>query len=277
MAQYRTPTEEEIQAAKDYVILRNEYADILADKIDAVLASAAMQIVTICYMYNVDARRFTISSAYDKAMMDEIAGVMDDAEDEIYDLIIEYSLRAVTDDESRNAILAWLVLLGKGRMTLKDTLNAYLNRFLADLEAAIAALRFTGTDLTAALSQIQTYLHNIYGMPEVLTALRSRLPFAATMINLGGVRKGSVGLSNNGSTNVVSMAKTTLQMAWMRAQGHDMKNKGAIGYIQKRGSTYNCDLCDSETGFHEGIDDILTKAYPHPHCMCYRVPVYEEQ
>lgn len=273
MAQYRTPTEEELQAARDYVVLRDEFANLLADKIDAALASAAERIATLCYLYNVNGTRLVFSDDFNKQLMQEISEVMDETEDEVYDLIIEYSMRAAQDNEDNSALLAWLVALGKGRRNLRDTLHNYLMKFLKDLEAAIAALRFMGTPMTEAIMRLRSYLHNIYNMPEVLTAIRAKNIFTAIMIQLGGVQKGAVGISNNGSTNVVNMGKTTLQMAWMRAQAEDFKRRGAIGFRVYRGSTYHCDWCQSFVGDHP-IDDL--EAYPpvHPHCMCYAVPLY---
>lgn len=271
---YQTPTEDDIKAAKQYILQREDYANILGSRVDEILADAAERIVMICYRYNVEPKRFTISSEYNSDMMDEISAVMDEIEDEIYNLILEYSTRAVDDDDQMSILAAWIALLGKGKNNLRDTLHAYLFKFMKDLEAAIAALRYMGVGQTEAISKVLSYLHNIYMMPEVLTAMRKRGEFTATYIFLGGVQPGAVGISNNGSTNVVNMAKITLQMAWMRAQAMMWQKRGAVGYIQLRGSTYNCDICDSETGFHSNIEEIFSKSFPHPHCKCYRVPVY---
>lgn len=268
------PTADDIQSAKEYVRLRNDYSNILGDRISDILSDLAAQIVTICYKYNVDPKRFTISEKYNKQMMREISAIMDDAENEIYDLILDFSAANATDEESKNALLAWLVLLGKGKNNLRDTLHGYLFKFMKDLEAAIAAMRYMGVSLADAITKIRTYLFNIYMMPEVLTAMRNRGEFAATYIFLGGVQPGSVGISNNGSKNVVNMGKITMQMGWMRWQGMDFQNRGAIGYMQYRGSNFHCDICDSETGFHPDINEIFTKSMPHPHCMCFRVPLF---
>ena len=274
---YQTPTEDDIKATKQYILQRENYADILGSRIDEILADAAERIVSICYRYNVEPRRFTISSEYNSDMMDEIAEVMDEIEDEIYDLILEYSTRAVDDDDQISMLAAWIALLGKGQRNLRDTLHMYLLKFLKDLEAAIAALRYMGVGQTEAISKVLSYLHNIYMMPEVLTAIRKRGEFAATYIFLGGVQPGAVGISNNGSTNVVNMAKTTLQMAWMRAQGMKwQKEDGVAGFYVLRGSTYDCDWCDSYVGFHP-IEDL--NAYPpiHPHCKCFVIPIFAKQ
>ena len=272
-AQYATPTQEDINAAKQYILQREDYASILGDRIDEILAEAAERIVTICYKYNVNPKDFTISSKYNADMMEEIEEVMDELEDEILNLINEYSTRATNDKDRMNALVLWLATLGRGNRNLKDTLHTYLYKTLKDWEAAIAAMKAAGLTLPQAITRIRTYLHNIYSMPEVLAAFKNPQNFVATYILSRGVQKGAVGISNNGATNVINMAKITLQMAWMKSLYQDYKEDGVAMYSVQRGSTYPCDLCDS----HVGIWDIKDEShFPpfHPHCCCFVIPIY---
>lgn len=275
-SQYRQPTQDDINAAKKFILRRNEYAQMLEAEIDDFLKDAAQAIVTICYKYNVDPQKFSINSQYNAEMMDEIAKVMDELEEEILALIDEYSTAVVDkeDKDKRTALLLWLATLGRGNRNLQDTLDTYLYKTMKDWEAAIAALMSAGVGLSDSITKIKTYIHSIYTMPEVIAAFKHAEDFAAEYIRSRGVNKGAVGLSNNGSTNVTQMARTTLNMAWMRLQAMDFKENGAAGYYQLRGSNYPCDICDDEVGFHQGIADIYIKPYPHPHCMCYRIPIY---
>lgn len=274
---YVTPKAEDIQAAKEFVLQREETGLLLQERIDSLLEEAAERIVIICYAYGVDPKRLLFSSAFNEDMMKEIGEVMNELEEEIMDLILEYSTRVTTDRDRINALLLWLSTLGRGDRNLQETLEGYMYKMMQDWNAAIAAMMYMGVKESDAVTKIKTYLHDIYQMPEVMTVIRSRRnEFAATYIYYGGVQKGAVGISNNGSTNVTNLAKRTLQMAWMRSQAMDFKEDGASGYYQLRGSTYNCDICDDEVGFHPNIDEILTKPYPHPGCCCYRVPIYNK-
>lgn len=276
-SQYRPPSQDDIKSAKQFILRRDNYAQIQDDIIDEYLENAAKEIVTICYKYNIGPNSFVISSQYNEEMMTEIAEVMDTLEADIMSTIYDYSLR-VTDNEShRNMLAAWIVSLGRGNRNFQDTLDGYLYKTMKDWEAAIAALRSSGASMADAITQIKTYMHSIYTMPEVLAAFKNAKDFAATYIRTRGVDKGAVGLSNNGSTNVTNMARTTLQMAWMREQGTEFEEEGAEGYYQLRGSSYPCTICDDEVGFHKGLDDIYMKPYPHPHCCCYRVPVFKKE
>lgn len=241
---------------------------------DDCLEDAAQEIVSICYKYNVDPKEFAINSKYNEKMMDEIAEVMDELEADIMSLIYDYSLRVTDDEKHRNLLAAWIALLGRGNNNLQDTLDGYLYKTMKDWEAAIAALRFANVAMADAVTKVKSNLHSIYTMPEVTAAFKHADDFNATYIQSHGVMAGGVGLSNNGSTNVTNMARLTLQMAWMREQGIEFDESGAAGYYQLRGSAYPCSVCDDEVGFHKGLEDLYTKPYPHPHCCCYRIPIF---
>lgn len=273
-SQYRLPTQEDITSAKQFILRRNDYARLLESKVDDCLEDAAQEIVSICYKYDVDPKEFAINSKYNEKMMEEISEVMDELEADIMSLIYDYSLRVTEDEKHRNLLAAWIALLGRGNNNLQDTLDGYLYKTMKDWEAAIAALRFANVAMADAVTKVKSNLHSIYTMPELTAAFKHADDFNATYIQSHGVMAGGVGLSNNGSTNVTNMARLTLQMAWMREQGIEFDESGAAGYYQLRGSAYPCSVCDDEVGFHKGLEDLYTKPYPHPHCCCYRIPIF---
>lgn len=276
-SKYAIPTQEDINAAKRFVLMREEYAQLLQTRIDDVLADAMERIITICYRYDVDPKLLYLSNGFNEQMMNEISDVMDEAEEEIFRLIQEYSTRVTNNRDRVSNLLAWMLLLGRKNRNLQQTLDSYLYKFMKDIEAAVAALKYANVPLAQAITKAKTHLHTIYVMPEVQQAFKQAESFTATYIRSRGVVKGNVGLSNNGSTNVTNMARITLQMTWMRSQAMDFQEQGAIGYYQLRGSNYNCDVCDNEVGFHKGIADIFITPLPHPHCACYRIPVFAKE
>lgn len=273
-SQYMLPSQEDINSGKQFVLRREENARFLEAKVDDCLANAAQEIVTICYKHNIDPKKFSISSQYNEQMMEEIAEVMDDVEQEILDYIYEYSTRVTTDRKKIDLLAAWMATLGRGNRNLQDTLDGYLYKAMKDWEAAIAALRYADVTMADAVTKIKSHLHSIYNMPEVRATFDNSDEFNATYIRSRGVMQSGVGISNNGSTNVTNMAKLTLQMAWMKEQGIEFDESGAAGYYQLRGSSYPCSICDDEVGFHIGLEDLYTKPYPHPHCCCYRIPIF---
>lgn len=276
-SKYKVPAQEDIEAAKRFINLREQYAGVLGERIDAIIADGAERIVTICYQYNADPKTLYFSSAFNSDMMSEISEVMDDIEDRILSLIYEYSTR-VTNDRDRISILAaWMALLGKGGNNLQDTLDGYLYKMMKDWEAAIAALRYHGVPLADAINIVKSHLHSIYTIPQVVATFKRWQEFAATYIRSRGIQYGAVGISNNGSTNVVNMAKSTLQLTWKHNLGLDMQeDKSVAGFYVGRGSTYHCDWCQSYVGWHP-IDDIEALPPQHYRCQCWAVPIHSKE
>ena len=272
---YKSPTQADINAAKKFILQREEYARLLENRVDEILDEAAERIVIICYRYNVDPQYLYFGSGFNEQMMDEISAVMDELEQQILDLINEYATVPEASASNKNAILLWIATLGRGGKNLQGTLDGYLFKFMKDLEAAVAALRYANATMAEAVTNVKTHLHTIYTMPEVVAAFKEASTFAATYIQSKGVQQGGVGLSNNGSTNVTKMARVTLQMAWMRSYRMDFEESGAVGFYVLRGSSYPCSLCDSKVGFHV-IDE--TDDFPpfHPNCCCYVIPIHEK-
>lgn len=275
-SKYAIPTQEDIDDAKRFVLLREEYAQLLQTRIDEVLSDAMERIITICYRYDVDPKLLYLSNGFNEQMMDEISEVMDETEEEIFRLIQEYSTRVTTDKDRISKLLAWMLLLGRKNRNLQQTLDTYLYKFMKDIEAAVAALKYANIPLAQAITKAKTHLHTIYIMPEVQQAFKRAESFTATYIRSRGVVKGNVGLSNNGSTNITNMAKTTLQMVWMRSQVMDYEEQGAAGLYVLRGSGYPCAPCDDNCGFHP-IEESYGVLPVHPSCCCYAIPVFTKE
>ncbi len=277
---YQEPTQEDFDEAKAYIRQRNNYASLLESLIMDILRDAAREITEICYKYNISAEEFTMQA--NSQMYEEVKAVMDRIFDEIMSLIQNYSSMAATADDDRTAIVDYIMGLGRQNRDLNDTLEEYLWRFLYDLEALIASMKLAEYNVTDASTRIVGALTSVYTTPEVKAAYA--VPgMAAMYIRSKGIHydRGtmhpSVGLSNNGAVNVTNMAKITLAMAWNKYQALDFEGKGAIGYYQLRGSNYPCKSCDDEVGFHRGIADINNKPLVHPHCCCFRIPIFEKE
>lgn len=271
-SQYRTPTEEEIRDAKDYVLRMSEYSDLLGDRVLDILKDAAERIVLICYKYNIRPQDFKFSA--NENMQSEVFDVMDEVDEEIFELIEEYATRCTNDRNIIPLLIAWMLLLGRGGKGFRTTLADKLRQFLYDLEAQIAAMKLAGYSVEKATKRILETLTSVYSSPEMKRAIMRPINAAAYYIQQGGIHHGNVGQSSSGAKNVINMAKTTLNMVWQKALYHIYKMRGAIGYYQLRGSDYPCDICQSLVGFHKGLDGINEEPLVHPNCYCYRIPVY---
>lgn len=285
-SQYRYPTQKEYDDAKKFIIRRENYASILESRIETILTDAAGQIAQICFKYNIPANAFTLTA--NEKMFQEICDVMDEAEEEILSLIDEFSTASTKDNGIKKLIALWITTLGKGNMNLRQTLEGYMNRYLYDVEAIVAAYKLAmenNPKLTQAkaISQIKSSQKSIYTNPYVISAKKGAqaAQMAARYIRTHGVHRDDVplpivGSSNSNMNNVKAMAGTTLRMAWMREQMMEFRDAGAKGYLQMRGSSYPCAVCDDETGIHQGdFNAMLNDPYPHPNCCCFRVPLFE--
>lgn len=265
----------DVREAKSYILRRESTAAALSSLIDALLKDAAEEITRICYLHGIEPARFTITSRYDEKMFDEVCKVLDNLEDEIMDLLLDYATRCTKDEEQKKKLLPWILLLGRGRRNLKQTLEGRIKMFVKDVEAMIASMALANVGMQKAIDKIRSNIHSVYVTPEVKRAFDKSVKTSSTNIRNRGVKHGNVGSSNSEANNILRFAEITLQMAWMRNQLIDFKEHGAVGYYQFRGSNYNCDICDDATGFYPDIDEMLTKPLVHYHCLCYRVPVYD--
>lgn len=274
---YVEPTSDDVNKAKNYVLKRESAARSLSSLIDALMKDAAAEITKLCFKYNISPKDFQIASSYNKELFEQVAEILDNLEEEILDLVLDYSTKCAKDEDRKSTLWAWILLLGHDNRNLRQTLEDRLKTFSRDIEAMIVATKLAKYDVNKAVTRIKSNLHTVYVMPEMKPAFANASLFKAENIRSKGVKHGNFGNSNSESNNIDRFAVTTLQMAWMRNQAMDFKESGAVGYLQLRGSSYPCSICDGETGFHSNIDEIYSKPLPHPHCVCYRVPVYNEE
>lgn len=272
---YEPVTTSDVNKAKKYVLRREQAANALAMLVDALLDDAAGEITRICYKYGVNPTAFTISSSYNEKMMEEVAEVMDKLEEDILDLIGDYSTICTADKEKKHLLLLWVLALGRNNQGLQQTIYQRLRMFLRDLEAMIAAAETAKFDVTKAVTIIKGNIRTAYQMPGMLETFDKASLYEAEYIRSRGVKHGYRGSSNSEANNINRMAKTTLQMAWMHQQRQNYEEQGAAGFICLRGSTFPCQICDDVCGKFYPIDSQMPLPV-HPNCACYAVPVFEK-
>ena len=269
---FRPVTQEVIDNARQYVSLREKTADELSSLIEELLKQAAEAITIACYKYDIDPETFTISSTYDEKLFAEISDILDELEDDILDLVLEYSLKCTSKEKNRNNILPWLLTLGRDNRNLQQTLENRLWSFSRDVEALIVAMKLAKRKETEAISRIKSNLHTVYITPEVKAAMKNP-NVQATYIRTKGIKKGNQGNSNSEANNLERFGVITTQMAWMRNLRLDYEEEGAEGFYVIRTTNYDCPLCDSHVGFHKLTE---TEHFPpyHASCLCLPIPIY---
>lgn len=262
---YERPTSDDIKKAKKWTLLRNENAARLSSLIESLLEDAAKELTRIGYKYNCKPEDFQFSQ--DKNLREEVAALMNDLEDDIMELVEDYSLNESEDKKRRNLLLLWLLALhSKNTSNLAGTLHERMRQFLFDTEAQIAAMKLAGYNQTKAIGRILSTMHTVYTSPEMLAAFKRKS--AARYIQSKGVHEGNVGLSSSGAVNIENFGDMTARMTWSRSQYEQARDEGKAGFIVFRGSSYPCEsICDQKVGFHT-IDQ--TEYIPpfHGHCCC---------
>ena len=281
-SKYKTPSQEELDAAKQYVVRTNNAANAMREIAEDEITDTAAELVKIADKYNIDPQRFAFDSDVSEPMMDEVAAVMDNLEDSLMRHLEDYTTKPTTNDGSHALIWAFVLALGHRNMGMRQTLHQYLWRTLRQTEALIAAGKTLKLPQQQIISNVRSDLANMRGS-RMFNAIQSyRHLFDAQFIRNGGMATYSDGTPNaqgvptSGLTAILNTLGGAVTQAWRYAEQQEMQQNGAIGYWQFRGSDYPCDSCDEETGFHE-LGDREYDPYPHPHCMCGRIPIYKKQ
>lgn len=274
------PTQDDINAAKEYVLERSRAEIALASAVDDILKEYAEQMIRACYKYNIDPQNFSFGA--NDSMRQEIYAILDDLLEELLSLIEEDSVPQNRKNKHYGAIISWLATLGTHNKDLKWTTQYYISRFSKDVEALVASMKYAGYDVNKAVNRSKSILHTLYTSPEVLAAMKSGKMFNAEGIISGGTKydpfthKPSVGLSKYGATNLVTMARSTLAKAWMKSLFLEKEEDGMTGYYVFRGSTYSCpNICDMQTGWFHTMSSGMVLPM-HSNCYCYAVFVKED-
>lgn len=288
-SRYAAPTEADIKAAKQYILHRSESANALQDVIADLLHDAAVRIVKIAYKYNFPGEVFTINASMEQ--LEEISAVMDKLEQQIMERLEEIILNSLEEEENshgaawtpsrRAALLAFMLALGHRNQNLRSTLYNYEWRFLHDIEAAIAALKLVGTKEPEAITKVRSHINSIYVMSEVQAAIKHPNNVMATFLRSQGVPHNPDGSPNlqgvprEGYNAILNSIRITNDIVWGRNQFLRFVDHNATGFYVLRGSSYPCQMCDDNCGFHPMNEQ---EAMPpiHPHCCCYTIPIFEK-
>lgn len=287
-SRYVAPTEQDIKAAKAYILKRSDVANELADLIGDLLTEAAVKIVQIAYKYNFPGDVFTIGASPEQQQ--EINAVMDELEQRIYEMLEDKIFAQMPQEDSNGAVipmsaerkaalLAFMLALGHKNQNLRSTLYNYQWRFLYDLEAAIAALKLANVNLSNAITKIRSHIGSIYTMSEVQAAIRRPNNVMAAFLRSAGVPHNPDGSPNlqgvprEGYNAIINSIRITNDIVWGHNQLLNFIERNAAGFYVLRGSTYPCRACDDNTGFHPMTEQ---EAMPpiHPHCCCYTIPIF---
>lgn len=270
---YEAITEDDIRKAKQWTLLRNRNASLLSGLIEDILEDTARELTKIAYKYNCRPEDWQFSENED--LREDVAILMNDVEDRIFELVEDYSLNETDDKKKRSNLLPWLMALkSKGAKDLASTLHMRLRQFLFDTEAQIAAMKLAKYKQTKAINRILSTLHSVYTSPEMLSAFKKKS--AAKYIQSRGVHDGNVGLSSSGANNVENFGRQSAVLGWEKSRYEREKEEGKTGYMCFRGSTFPCPACDDVCSYVHKIEEGMVLPV-HSNCCCYAVFIEEKE
>ena len=282
---YREPTQEELDAAKRFIVRRSRAANAVREVAHEAITDAAVEIARIALRYNIDPKRFAFDSSVSEAMMDEVAAVMDALEDELMELLQDKATEYARDDGTKTLLLGFLFALGHRNLGLRNTIHEYLWRTLRQTEALVVAAKENKLSQSEAMAMVRNSLATAQASAMVRSLMRYRQLYNAQFIRDGGRATFSDGSPNvqgvpvSGLEATLNVMESAVNHTWQRAHSLEMQRQGAIGYWQFRGSDFPCAICDEEAGFHpvENPEDWMYEDFPHEHCRCGRLPIFNKQ
>lgn len=276
---YRIPTQDEVDKARQYALNRGRAANLVVRKLNDRLSQSTKDLVSIGYKYNVEGITFQWNSV--PAMYEEVTELMDKVYEDCMAIIEVNAIPPGESDDKKTALALFLLSLGRKNRTFSATLEEYLWRYLYDMEAYIAATKIANLPKANAMTRIVSGFNSTYTDPYVMQAMK--VPNVQSMyLANGGVHtdrftgEKTQGVPINGSAAVTNLASIVVNQVWFRNENMNLINNQVVGFYQLRGSSYPCAICDALVGFHPVTNtaELLQSEPVHPHCVCYRVPVF---
>lgn len=254
------PTQEEINKAKDYLLLRLRAERIAVSTLDAALLSAARRIVEISRKYNIPPENFRFSA--NASLQVEVRHVLTILKEALYAKIEELDTFGESDEDSFVAPILTTKDHGK---TFKERLNQYVSRWGFELEATIAAAGLAGvTDEKVIENGIGEYLDRPYDNPWI-----AEHKGEGDAVRLGAIPHYGKGRAIASRVALSVLLTDIVAKGWM--QNWHRLNAGKRGYYVFRGSSFPCEICDAQVGFLHDINDEMGRPPFHNHCVCYTV------
>lgn len=252
----------ELQRSVEYSRKRLQALRNCESHIASILWSAAKDIITISSKYRVGEVLRNEASLLSKAK-----GITEDVEESINSYISAYSKASCKilgiDSKGIEDFLTGDIY-GK---TTSERNAVYLGNFAEDVVRMIKAGTIMGYTDQQLLSAIRTGYKDPYRTSVITKAKKQDISIDVPSYGKGYYR--------NAYQNIIRNAKQVIALSWGRAEQEYGKNNKAIGFYVKRGSSYPCDICQSEAdaGLHSFKDP-----YPpyHVSCCCYTLFAFKE-
>lgn len=256
-------TNEQMQRALNFINERLSLQRSSINDIQSLLKRAAEKIVSISLRYNISPKLFKFSS--NQRLNFEINEVLNDLLEELFQVVTNYSEYEI---EGKKYFFITTTMLSdkyKGA-TLKDRLWLYIEKFCSEIEPVVAASLLLGLSRTKTIESIKNNITDLRKSNLAKVAIDNSF-YSASNFNesMGrGFTKSSYGNIERVAIDYVSRIRQKIYIEEEKDK-HDTN-----AWYVMRGSSYPCDLCDSEVGIHKSDFDLPPY---HPRCCCLAIPI----
>ena len=251
----KQPNESDIEAAKAYLRQRLDAERSMSANLEIIMREAAKQIVEVCCSANANPQTFRYSDLPLRVQWD-----IDEVIEWLREMIEDYfETLAVADHEENKDIILPFILGENHGSTFDERLTDYCDKYRDELMLLIGAGLFLGVTKSALAKSIGDNLKHPYANQLLAEGIDAPLTYGR-------------GKSNSMYNAIGDLTRYGIAQGWMRNWELTTAKDGCIGWIVRRGSSYPCDICNDNCGFHS-IDE-GTNLPLHGHCACFAVPIY---
>lgn len=258
----RVPTDKEIEEAKEYLRQRLDAELSMRTNLQIVMIEAAKQIIDISYRYKISPELFRFVA--NRQLQEEVDAIILSLLEIIEDYT--YTLAVATHEDNKDAIITYITRESYGK-TFTQRAREYVDRFSKEVETAIAA----GLLLNLSKDKLLSSIRQSVKTPLLNEHIQRAISKGYSIISRIGVQESfGVGRTVSSWTALSDLTEYAVAEGWMKHWELQAKASGAIGFFVMRGSSYPCNICDDEVGFHVEWDKLPPY---HGHCKCFAVPV----
>lgn len=257
-----------------YARRRIEQTELMTTAVKSKYLNTFKRICTMTYNQGVVPSYFTFAKyvALDKKVDKEI----DKLNRDLYQIMERYAIACATlamnknDREDELDVIGYINRPIDG-VDINARLADYGEKAKYEFEAMIAAGLLLSKPINAVYNDFSTFLLQPYSSVSIKGVLAEKgAKIAATRLLTRGISFGA-GKYVSTMSSLYRLGEGTQNYAYNWADEVYMQRNGAIGYNVYRGSSYPCQACDDNVGFHP----IGSYALPvHSRCMCYKIPIY---
>lgn len=258
----RVPTDKEIEEAKEYLRQRLDAELSMRTNLQIVMIEAAKQIIDISYRYKISPELFRFSA--NRQLQEEVDAIILSLLEIIEDYT--YTLAVATHEDNKDTIITYITRESYSK-TFTQRAREYVDRFSKEVETAIAAGLLLNLSKDKLLSSIRQSVKTPLLNEHVQRAISKGYPVIS---RLGVQESFGVGRTVSSWTALSDLTEYAVAEGWMKHWELQAKASGAVGFFVMRGSSYPCNICDDEVGFHVEWDKLPPY---HGHCKCFAVSV----